>query len=368
MMKEIYSEILIALKRNKYISQHELALLTGQNLENLNKGLISLIENGYLNKNYELTEKAEKYLRENNYDSKKLSTNAIDIIKKALVVNDDEINDICVCKNGMTNSSFVFNYRGDRYMIRIPGEGTDELVNRLQEEKVYELIRKYKICDDIVYINGKNGYKITKYIENSRNCDINNENDLKKCMKKLKEFHNLKLKVEHEFDVYKELEKYEKLWTGKNSIHKDYIQTKNNIYKLKKYIEDNSDEKVLCHIDANYDNFLITDTEIRLIDWEYAGMQDPDIDIAMFGIYAMYEKKEMDKIIDIYYENRCPEKNRIKIYCYCAICGLLWSNWCEYKRSFGVEFGEYFIRQYKYAKEYYEYVIEKLKKIGYCGA
>ena len=51
---------------------------------------------------------------------------------------------------------------------------------------------------------------------------------------------------------------------------------------------------------------------------------------------------------------------RIKIYCYIAACGLLWSNWCEYKRSLGVEFGEYSLRQYRYAKDYYKIVMDEL--------
>lgn len=43
--------------------------------------------------------------------------------------------------------------------------------------------------------------------------------------------------------------------------------------------------------------------------------------------------------------------------------GLLWSNWCEYKKSLGVEFGEYSLRQYRYAKEYYRIVKEELSQI-----
>lgn len=49
---------------------------------------------------------------------------------------------------------------------------------------------------------------------------------------------------------------------------------------------------------------------------------------------------------------------------YIAACGLLWSNWCEYKRNLGVEFGEYSLRQYRYAKDYYRIVQEELKKQG----
>ena len=60
---------------------------------------------------------------------------------------------------------------------------------------------------------------------------------------------------------------------------------------------------------------------------------------------------------------------RIKIYCYIAICGLLWSNWCEYKRMCGVEFGEYPAKQYQYAKEYFDIVkseigIRKYRKMN----
>ena len=81
-------------------------------------------------------------------------------------------------------------------------------------------------------------------------------------------------------------------------------------------------------------------------------MQDPHADVAMFCIYALYDRAKTDRLIDIYFQNRCPETTRTKIYAYMAACGLLWSNWCEYKRALGVEFGEYSLCQYRYAKEY----------------
>ena len=89
-------------------------------------------------------------------------------------------------------------------------------------------------------------------------------------------------------------------------------------------------------------------------------MQDPHVDIAMFCIYSLYDRKEIDKLIDIYFDGKCCRDVRIKIYCYIAACGLLWSNWCEYKRNLGVEFGEYSLRQYRYAKDYYKIVMEEL--------
>lgn len=93
-------------------------------------------------------------------------------------------------------------------------------------------------------------------------------------------------------------------------------------------------------------------------------MQDPHVDIAMFCIYALYDRAGVDRLIDLYFEGACPRPTRIKIYCYIAACGLLWSNWCEYKRSLGVEFGEYSLRQYRYAKEYSRIVREELQHEG----
>ena len=73
------------------------------------------------------------------------------------------------------------------------------------------------------------------------------------------------------------------------------------------------------------------------------------------------EKEQVDALIDSYFEEGYTEEIRMKIYCYIAISGLLWSNWCEYKRFCGVEFGEYSLRQYHYAKEYYN-ILKKMNR------
>lgn len=305
-------------------------------------------------------------LREVDCDSNQLKTDAIDVICQALNIENEEVTDIKVLKKGMTNRSFQFSCKNKKYIMRIPGEGTDQLINRKQEAEVYQEIDGKKICDDIAYINPSNGYKITEFLENARVCDPEKTDDVKKCMKRLRDFHELKLKVDHEFDLFGQMEFYESLWNGAPSIYKDYEKTKNKILSLKTYVDNHVDEKVLTHIDAVPDNFLFIEKdgkeEIRLIDWEYAGMQDPCLDIAMFGIYSLYDREQMEQLIDAYFLEGCDKAIRIKIYCYIAIGGLLWSNWCEYKRNLGVEFGEYSLRQYRYAKDYYKIVQEELNR------
>ena len=307
-------------------------------------------------------------LREIDSDSNQLKTDAIQVICEALDARPEAVTDITVLKKGMTNRSFLFTCKGKKYIMRIPGEGTDQLINRRQEAAVYQAIDGKHICDDIAYINPENGYKITEFLEGARVCDPLNYEDVKKCMKRLHAFHDLKLKVNHEFDIFGQMEFYETLWEGMPSVYKDYEKTKANVLSLKSYIDAHAGEKVLTHIDAVPDNFLFVEKdgneEIRLIDWEYAGMQDPHVDVAMFCIYSLYNKRQVDRLIAAYFKEGCDDATRIKIYCYIAACGLLWSNWCEYKRNLGVEFGEYSLRQYRYAKDYYRIVQEELKKQG----
>ena len=292
-------------------------------------------------------------LRELDGDSDQLQNDAIGTICRVFDASPRDITHITVLKKGMTNRSFLFTCRGKQYIMRIPGEGTDRLIDRRQEAAVYGAIRDLSLCDDVYYIDPANGYKITAFLENARVCDPENPNDVRRCMAFLRKFHERRLHVGHSFDIFGQIEFYEQLWNGNPSVYADYRRTKEQILSLRPYTEAHAGEKVLTHIDAVPDNFLLTGDDIRLIDWEYAGEQDPHVDIAMFAIYALYDRAQIDALIDAYFPEGCPGETRLKIYCYVAACGLLWSNWCEYKRQLGVEFGEYSLRQYRYAKDFY---------------
>lgn len=302
-------------------------------------------------------------LREIDGNSANLQTDAISIIQDCFNVEVDEIKNITVLKKGMTNRSFLFECQNQKYIMRIPGEGTDHLINRKEEADVYQALENRQICDDVLYMNPDNGYKITAYLEDATNCDAENWDEVEACMTKLREFHELNLTVDHRFDIFGQIDFYESLWNGEKSYFKDYEKTKAAIFELKKWIDTLDKTETLVHIDAVPDNFLFTKNGIRIIDWEYAGMQDPHVDIAMFCIYSLYSKEQVDHLIDLYFKGEVALMIRTKIYAYIASAGLLWSNWCEYKRSLGIDFGEYSLCQYRYAKEYSKLVLATLEEL-----
>ena len=280
----------------------------------------------------------------------------------------EEIQDLVVMKTGMTNRSYSFFAKGIKYIIRIPGEGTQKLINRYWENDTYTQLKKLDISEHVHYFNPETGVKIASYIENSRPCDAQNADDIRLCMTALRCFHDQKLSVDHQFDLWGQIEYYEALLDGQASCYGDYHTVKEAVLELRCFIEKQDRDCVLCHIDSVPDNFLIEEKngslpQVRLVDWEYAGMQDPHLDIAMFIVYSMFDRDMADGLIDAYFTEGCSHLTRMKIYCYIAASGLLWSNWCEYKRKLGVEFGCYAQRQYEYAKEYTAYFHNEYERL-----
>jgi thiamine kinase-like enzyme len=107
----------------------------------------------------------------------------------------------------------------------------------------------------------------------------------------------------------------------------------------------------------------LPDGSVRLIDWEYAGMCDPIMDISMYAIYSYYSQAEMDTLLRVYLQREPNANEKERLYMYAALGGYLWALWTEYKQSFGVEFGDYGMKMYRYAKEYYNH-LQQARNIG----
>ena len=137
-----------------------------------------------------------------------------------------EVEELQTMKTGMTNRSYAFFVKGNRYIIRIPGEGTDRLINRAQEYAVYRAIAPLKISETVHYFDPVTGIKIASYLTDAHVCDSGNWEEVTKCIAALREFHSNRLHVAHSFDLWERLDFYESLWEGESSIYADYDKTK----------------------------------------------------------------------------------------------------------------------------------------------
>ena len=287
---------------------------------------------------------------------------AMELVAEVFHVPEFQITDIKCLKSGMTNKSFLFR-TGDHHCIcRIPGPGTELLINREQEKEVYDAVRPLGITEHVLYLNPKTGYKISEYYENTHNASADNWDDMKTCMDMVRKLHEAGLKVGHSFNIRERISFYEKLCLEHGGIpFEDYSQVREWVNQLLDALDKMDLPQCLCHIDANVDNFLIfPDHSAKLLDWEYAGMCDPLMDVSMCAIYSYYEEEQTEKLLELYLQRRPDDKERFITYADAALGGFLWCLWAVYKASLGDEFGEYTIIMYRYAKRYYKKLMKEL--------
>lgn len=286
----------------------------------------------------------------------------LDTISHVFNVTQDQISNISTLKEGMTNDSFVFSVNAEKYVFRVPGKGTDLLLNRIQERAVYDVIKPLNISDDIVYLDPLKGYKITKYFCDSHTLDAGNREQVKKAMGIIRSLHGNGLTVEHEFDIEERIHFYTDLCSKANAVlFNDYEVVSLQIKELLELRNLKERPICLCHIDSIPANFLIHNHDMHLLDWEYAGMADPFIDIAMFSIYEGLQDEAIKELLEVYLEREARNEELEIVYTYVALSGFLWALWTQYKQSQGEDFGTYGMEQYQYARKYSRIVLGKVK-------
>ena len=133
----------------------------------------------------------------NNTDSKILKN-----ICGVLDCMEADIHEIVPIKQGMTNLSFRFTCKGKKYIYRHPGVGTDEYINRKSEAFSIKLAKKLGLDDTFIYMNEDEGWKIGVYIEDTRNLDYSNMDDVKKAMDMARTLHSYPERSEYDFDIW----------------------------------------------------------------------------------------------------------------------------------------------------------------------
>jgi CTP:phosphocholine cytidylyltransferase-like protein/thiamine kinase-like enzyme len=285
-------------------------------------------------------------------------------IARVFAVGEDSITNIEPLKEGMTNQSFVFSLGGgDRYVFRLPGKGTDQLISRTNEKRVYDLLEPLALAEEIISFDATTGNRIARFYPDVRVADAHNDDDLALSMRLIRDFHARKLVASHRFDLVQMIDHYQGLCQEVQAIRfMDFDVVEQQARELLSVKERLAVPEILCHADAVPTNILIfSDGSCRLIDWEYAGMGDPIMDISMYGIYAYFDRARLDQSFALYLGRAPQRQEALRFYLHVALGGFLWSMWAEYKQAMGQEFGEYPLLMYRYMKDFYKL----LKDEGY---
>ncbi len=228
---------------------------------------------------------------------------------------------------GLTNSTYLITLQGQEQVLRIPGEGTDKIINREHEAFITSLVEGHDISPKSTYFAG--GLKVMPYLKNYRilQSESLSVTEVIGVAQKLRKLHSIdiagKISPAPAMSMLGEAKLYENL-TGLCFLEK---QEQELVYTWAKHLDD--DTPVLCHRDLLLENILTDGKDIQLIDFEYACFTSPYWDIVSFITESRIEGELRDKYLETYGNLDMKRVLQAEI-----LVDYIWSLWGFYQKYY----------------------------------
>ncbi len=233
---------------------------------------------------------------------------------------------------GMSNFTYIIKVKDTLYTFRVPGKNAEKFVDRDIEKYHIDLEKPLGLNNETVYLDTKTGLKIAKYIEGVPLHQKKPLDYLKEAADILHTIHGSNVESKHPYSPFDRLEKYESYMEAFNHTHDDrYFEYKEKLKSYKPFLD--QFEHTFTHGDAQVSNFVVRENEIRLMDWEFSGQNDPYYDIACFG------NNDFDHAVALLpvYLKRTPKHEDYKrLYLWRTYQCLQWHNVALYKHEIGL--------------------------------
>lgn len=227
---------------------------------------------------------------------------------------------------GMSNYTYLIKVNEEFYTFRVPGDGAQHFVDRVIELKNIDMISSLDFCPKPDYFNIKNGYKISEYVEGipMHELDVKPYDKVTTLLKRL----HTSTKFDNDYDPIKRLSYYESINETDNPLYDALKEQWLSIYNsILKHVP-----LVPCHGDAQPSNFVVGEECLYLVDWEFAGNNDPIYDIACFGNANF---KDALALLKVYFED-CDKEKYQRLYSWRMFQCLQWYNVASYKDQIGL--------------------------------
>lgn len=285
---------------------------------------------------------------------------------------ENEISDIVILQKGLTNILFTFVVRGERYIFRYPGDSSSFFIYRNNECIAQKIAAKAHADDTYVYID-ESGVKISKFRENCKNLNGVYYHDIelmKAVARKIKAFHDAGRDLpdweEYNYDPVYQCERlFAEASKIKGDLFKIFEKEWAMIRRLQKFADMDGIKHTMCHNDINGDNVLLTDTTLDIIDWEFAGYNDPGYDFGrvIAGLDYDVDEPKILEILEAYFGRPATEIEHLHWMAYAAIHNWYYVGWALYKESINESSRDWMLFFYKQTKKLAEWCLPKYEKM-----
>jgi thiamine kinase-like enzyme len=232
---------------------------------------------------------------------------------------------------GLTNINHLVAVDEDRYVFRIPGEGTGEYINRRDEEVAARSAAAAGVNAEVIFFDASDGLMVTRFVDRAATMDAERFRDLGAVARAGRAFHQLHTTAQRfatDFSLFPMIDEYKTLLASKGAaLPAGYDDVQRQAATIRAALEAAPASLAPCHCDPLCENFLDTGERMYIIDYEYAGNNDPMWDLGDLSVEGGFDDDQDAALLGAYFAGNPPPDQRGRMVAYKALCDLLWTLW-----------------------------------------
>jgi thiamine kinase-like enzyme len=232
---------------------------------------------------------------------------------------------------GLTNRNYKVAIGDERFVLRIPGEGTSEYIDRRHEAVAARVAAEAGVNAEVLFFDESDGLMLTRFVDGAVTMNGERFKDLgavARAAQAFRRMHDCGRQLATEFDLFRKMDEYLDYLRKKQArIPDGYADVQREAEAVRAALNARPAALRPCHCDPLAENFLDTGARIFIIDWEYAGNNDPMWDLGDVSIEAGFGPDQDEALLKAYFGGAPPAAQAGRMVMYKAMCDLLWTLW-----------------------------------------
>jgi thiamine kinase-like enzyme len=232
---------------------------------------------------------------------------------------------------GLTNLVYCIETNHEKLIVRIPGEGTSDYIDRATELHNARAAHLAGVSPEILWADGESGVMISRCIkaETMTGAGFNSrKGSPARAGVAMARLHNSGQEFRFRFELFSMIDDYLKILAGKDTELPDgYGDVVKAAQPVKQLLAENPAPLAPCHCDPLCENFLDDGDKMWIIDWEYSGMNDPLWDLGDLSVEGGFDDTQDMEMLRAYFGADPTEAQIGRMVIYKAMCDLLWTLW-----------------------------------------
>jgi thiamine kinase-like enzyme len=232
---------------------------------------------------------------------------------------------------GLTNRNYLLGTPKGKFVLRIPGEGTSEYISRRNEAHAARVTSDIEVNAPLIFFDETDGVQLAGFIEGAQTMNVERFKDLgsvRRSAEALRKVHDCGRPFLNRFELFQMIDEYLGILEKKSAPLPDgYHDVKRDAESVRRALGARSLPLTPCHCDPLAENFLDTGKMVHVIDWEYAGNNDPMWDLGDVSVEAAFGPEQDEVLLEAYFGGKVPTTDRGRMVLYKAMCDLLWTLW-----------------------------------------